>query len=71
MADSDLNIIKAVESLPSIQGLTPAKQRQERKRQQREGKRSAPQPDEEQAGEPAKERTAGPEDDPHSVDYCA
>jgi hypothetical protein len=34
MADSDYNMIKPVEGLPNIPGLTPAKRREERKRRQ-------------------------------------
>jgi len=71
MADSDLNIIKAVEALPSIQGLTPARQRQERRRREQPDEHSGSEPDEELANEAADEQASGSPDDPHSIDYCA
>ncbi len=40
MADYDSNMIKPVEGLQSITGLTPAKRRQERKRRQQFNKES-------------------------------
>jgi hypothetical protein len=71
MADNDLNIIRAVEGLQNIQGLTPTEQRQKRKRRQQTGGHSAQEPQDELADETADPGTAGSEDDPHSIDYCA
>ena len=34
MADSDMNIIKPVDSLPNVASLTPTKERQQRKKRQ-------------------------------------
>ena len=82
MADYDSNMIKPVEGLQSITGLTPAKRREERKRRQQlhqenEGK------DEQQMDEsfeeqdmdkPAEELTENLGDlnpDNTGIDYCA
>lgn len=75
MADYDSNMIKPVEGLQSITGLTPAKQREERKRRQQlhqenEGKsESAQGPDNSD-----QERTKNQSDrnsDSIGIDYCA
>ena len=71
MADIDYNVIKPVESLPTIQGLEPAKRRQERKRQQNSpGTQHREEPETESEGtlEPEAPRN---DDDLHSIDYCA
>jgi hypothetical protein len=65
MADSDFNFIPPVEHLHNVPGLTPAKEREERKRRPRTppGK-----------SEPAKqdENDQKPGDDKsHAIDYCA
>ena len=68
MADSDFNFIKPVESLPNIQGLAPAKERENSKRRQRPpGERREPPKQEEDSDDG---RTAK-DDRPHSIDYCA
>jgi hypothetical protein len=74
MADSDFNVIKPVESLQTIQGLSPMTRHQERKRRQ---KSSDEQREEtEEKTEEKQEETTEPQahrnnDDPHSIDYCA
>ena len=80
MADNDFNIIKPVESLQNIAGLTPARRREERKRQRNRHEGET----EESAGgelnELVDERTVGTESaenesehlaDDTSIDYCA
>ncbi len=69
MTDSDFNIIQAVESLQNVPSLTPAKQREQRKRQSNK----SPQPREpgrEQSSDNQEKPTSG-RDDTHSIDYCA
>ena len=72
MADSDYTVIKPVESLQTIQGVTPAKRREERKRRQ-----NAPHDQHEETeadverDEAQDPRTVRDDDDPHSIDYCA
>ena len=70
MADSDFNIIKPVESLQNIRGLTPAQRRQERKR-----RRNAPAEhhDKEHEEEPGgtKNQPTSDDGDARSIDYCA
>lgn len=75
MADNDYNIIKPVESLQNITGLTPAKRREERKRRQNlqaEHREEA----EEQPNGALDEQTSDnepddEENDQHLIDYCA
>ena len=75
MPDNDYNIIKPVESLHNIAGLTPAKRREERKR--RQNMHAAP--DEEATlelndsveKESPDNTPADNENDRHSIDYCA
>jgi hypothetical protein len=66
MADSDFNFIPPVEPFHNVPGLTPAKDREERKRRQRAraGK---------QAGqdEPKKDGQEPDDGKSHSIDYCA
>ena len=77
MADNDSNIIKPVESLHNIAGLTPTKRREQRKRRQ-----NLHEPDK-QEPESAKREPNGPvdeqdfsepnenENDRNTIDYCA
>ncbi len=77
MAEIDHNIIKPVEILHNIGGVTPAKRRQERRKRQDLNKQNQEQPrlDEEQLNESTEENTdrkiAENDRDDHSIDYCA
>lgn len=76
MTDNDYNIIKPIESLRNIAGLTPAKRREERKRRQNikdehedknimeEKKNSASQQN--HSNIPTNEQA-----EQHTIDYCA
>ena len=69
MADIDYNVVKPVESLPTIQGLEPTKRRRERKRQPAPRQHyETPETESEETLEPEAPRN---DDDPHSIDYCA
>lgn len=76
MADSDYSVIKPVESLQTIQGIAPAKRRQERKQRQN-APHEHPEKTETEAETEAQRNEAEPtetvhdEDDPHSIDYRA
>jgi hypothetical protein len=69
MTDSDFNLIPAVESLQNVPSLTPAKQREQRKRQPNRSPRQR-EPGREQPGD-SREKPASDRDDTHSIDYCA
>ncbi len=77
MAEIDHNIIKPVESLHNIGGITPTKRREERKKRQNlnEQNQEQHQLDEEQLNESTEENTsreiAENDRDDHSIDYCA
>ena len=77
MAEIDHNIIKPVDSLHNIGGITPAKRREERKKRQNLNKQKQEQRqlDEDQLNESSEENTdreiAGNDRDDHSIDYCA
>ncbi len=82
MADYDSNMIKPVEGLQSITGLTPAKRREERKRRQQlqqeneeEGEQQLNESaDEQDIDNPDKKWTENKSDrnsDSIGVDYCA
>jgi hypothetical protein len=82
MADYDSNIIKPVEGLQSITGLTPAKRREERKRRQQfkqESEEKDEQPmnesDQEQDTDNTSEGWTENQDNMNSesfgIDYCA
>ncbi len=66
MADSDFNFIPPVEHLHNVTGLTPAKEREQRKRRPRPptGKHEAAKQDE-QNGQKSSDSGS------HSIDYCA
>jgi hypothetical protein len=72
MPDNDFNIIKPVENLHNIAGLTPANPRQEKKRRQtaqrndRSGNNST-----DDRKQQAKNDFAADKDDNHSIDYRA
>ncbi|MBN1359542.1 MAG: hypothetical protein JW993_03070 [Sedimentisphaerales bacterium] len=70
MADSDFNVIKPVESLQTIQGLTPMTRQQERKRRQKSKDERREEP-EEKHDETAEPQARTIDDDPHCIDYCA
>ncbi len=75
MADNDYNIIKPVESLYNIAGLTPVKQRQQRKRRQNLQSKNKEKPEEE-PNDSIKQQNSDIEitddaDDEHSIDYHA
>ncbi len=82
MADYDSNMVKPVEGLQSITGLTPAKRREERKRRRQlqqeneeEGEQQLDESVEEQdmADSPEKqtENRANRNPDDTRIDYCA
>ncbi len=68
MADSDFNFIPPVEHLHNVPGLTPAKDREERKRRPRSpaGKREPAQQDKDKENH----QKSG-DGESHSIDYCA
>jgi hypothetical protein len=81
MADYDSNMIKPVEGLQSITGLTPAKRRQERRRRQ-QLKQENEEKDEQQMDESFEEQDMNPDEelaekrgdlnpDNIGIDYCA
>jgi hypothetical protein len=76
MEDSDSNIIKPVESLNNVRGLTPVKRRDERKRRQDKKKQQEDEqqlndsPNEQPGSELAEnENDQNPDD--VGIDYCA
>jgi len=82
MADYDSSIIKPVEGLQNIAGLTPAKRREERKRRQQLSKESKEEHeqemgesvDESNLDNPPQGRTEnenGGDPDSIGIDYCA
>lgn len=74
MPDNDSNIIKPVEGLHNIAGLTPAKRREERKRRQNLQQEESPEPERE-LNEPVDEqdssKSADDRNDENTIDYCA
>ena len=75
MADNDFNIIKPVESLQNIAGLTPVKRRSERKHRKslHDGEK---QESEQELNESVEEQRFSNkpdenEGDRHTIDYCA
>lgn len=71
MTDSDFNLIKPMETVHNIQSLTPAKQREDRKRRQK------PPQDQQETGEktlgetPQEQAPDQSSDGRHQIDYCA
>jgi hypothetical protein len=74
MADNNYNIIKPVENLQNIRGLTPAKRREERKRrqnQQEQNEEEREQQSDETTEEGLKNKITQNKTDRDSIDYCA
>jgi hypothetical protein len=75
MADNDYNIIKPVDGLQNIRGLTPAKRREERKRRQNLPAEHAEQPEAQPDGTlDQQDSDKEPDDqanDQHLIDYRA
>ncbi len=71
MADNNYNIIKPVESLQNIRGLTPAKRRKEGKKQQDLHKRKEKEPEQEANEANEANEAVKNDEDQHSIDYCA
>lgn len=73
MADSNYNMIKPVESLQNIGGLTPVKQRKERRRKQdQQAKNHSDQKQETGKTAESDSGTRTPNTTPESsIDYCA
>lgn len=73
MADNNYNMIKPVESLQTIAGLTPVKQREERNRQKnrKQQDRDHEQTPEEEFEAETENEARLPEGDSNSIDYCA
>ena len=74
MADSNYNMIRPVESLQNVAGLTPVKERKERNRQEEQKEKTQHEheqiPDQVSQAEPENE-TEQQQSDPNSIDYCA
>ncbi|MGD8501044.1 MAG: hypothetical protein PVJ86_10380 [Phycisphaerales bacterium] len=73
MADYDSNMIKPVEGLQNITGLTPARRREERKRRQQSNQENR-EKDESTADEetlPQGQTENGNDQDSTGIDYCA
>ncbi len=66
MNDNDFNTIQAVENLQNVAGLTPAGQRQERKRRQNPSHR-----DQGPTEAPSDKAAAERDGESHRIDYCA
>jgi hypothetical protein len=75
MADNDYNAVKPVDSLHNVTGLSPVKQRHERRRRQNLHSQNEKQPEEESAELPDSqsrdEEVSGDGNDQHSIDYRA
>ncbi len=77
MADNDFNIIKPVENLQNVGGLTPANRREKRKKRQNMREKNdlqRPLAENEQSESTAEDidgEITCDDQDPHSVDYCA
>ncbi len=76
MADNDYSIIKPVEGLQNIGGITPIQRREERKKKKQHGQNEGEQEsDKEELKELGEEKLRGEPDDneqdQHSIDYCA
>jgi hypothetical protein len=75
MADNDYNAIKPVDSLHNVTGLSPVKQRHERKRRQNLDLQHEKQTEGESAESPdsqsLNEEVAGDDNDQHFIDYRA
>jgi len=70
MTDSDFIFIKPVETVHNIQGLTPAKRGEERKRRQKPSDRQQ-EPGEKLPKETPREQASDRTEDRHQIDYRA
>jgi hypothetical protein len=70
MTDSDFLFIKPVETVHTIQSLTPAQQREEQKRRQKPPERQQ-EPDTKPPKETSQEQATDRIDDRHQIDYRA
>ncbi len=77
MADNDFNIIKPVENLQNVGGVTPAKSRKERKKRHNLHEKNDPQRPlldserDESTAEDIDSEIADNDREQHSIDYCA
>lgn len=71
MADTDFNIIQPVDNIHNVQGLTPAKRRQQRKRQQHAPAEHQEEPEEQGPDDSKDQQTPDTDGGSHSIDYCA
>ena len=72
MADSNYNMIKPVESLHNVAGLTPVKQREERNRQSKQKQQNPEKtPQEPYEVKPPEDQTDGRQNKANFIDYCA
>jgi hypothetical protein len=76
MADSDSNIIKPVETMQNLPGVTPAKRREERKRRQERGYTSEEEYNRQQEAETGNKNKNSVEKEKNgqsgdTIDYCA
>jgi len=74
MADNNFNLIKPVENLQNVAGVTPTKRREERKQKQQMHKQNEQQDEElnEQTDErPLEEESLENENGTSTIDYCA
>jgi protein involved in polysaccharide export with SLBB domain len=74
MADNGYDMIKPVESLQTVGGLTPAKRRGERKRRRNSNRENEEKPergDELLDDQQARSESGEHDNDEHSIDYCA
>ena len=75
MADYDSNMIKPVDGLKNISGLTPVKHREERKRRQQpqyeNHQKDETLPDEVALSEEEIEKKSDIDSDSNGIDYCA
>lgn len=74
MADSNYNMIRPIEALQNVTGLTPVKQRKERNRQEKQKENSQQEHEqipEESVEIDAENKIAAQQVDPNSIDYCA
>jgi hypothetical protein len=75
MPDNDSSIIKPVESLQNISGLTPTRRREQRKKRQtlnqENGQNPEQETDEQLDDQCPKDKNAQNQNRPGTIDYCA
>jgi hypothetical protein len=71
MTDSDFNFIQPMENVHNIHNLTPAKQREERKRRQKPPQEQHQEPGDKPLNETPQEQAPDRNDDRHRIDYRA